>query len=156
MNLVNACKELYELFNTVADVSWNQTSDTFEGSFNINEDEIKIFVRLKQINDINLGIVSFTKNGSYAIEKTSKNSSKIIGAVFNALRSFFRQHQEIDAFLFSAKDAVEKRMSIYNSLAQDIAKTAGAYFYHDNAETIWTFTVVSRKPIDLSLITEVN
>lgn len=126
MKLFEVC--INEVFDTKVPVeNWRQQGNNIIGNINIDNEQFQIIIEVQhytfQNNNFNFLNVAFTKivNGkpSQVLTITSKNSTKILGAIYNAIADKIKElsiDYEIDAIVFVARDNVDKRMSVYNRM----------------------------------------
>lgn len=123
---------LDEVFDTKIPVNGWKTGEDNQliGTIKIDSETYEIYIEPGTyiINDKTYSFlnVAFAKiiNGkpTSELQFTSKNISKIVGAIRNALLLEIKKYQT-DAIVFIANDNVEKRMKLYNKLV--ISKLSG-------------------------------
>lgn len=153
MNLIDTSWELlniWEAFNTVAPVDWTSDGSNTIGTFTFDGDDICITISRSLVFRKVVGRVDFSRNGEFKLVASSRNASKLFGIIYNAFREKFKQLKDIDSFVFSAKDDIERRMYIYNWLGTSIAKENSCFFYRNVQGTVWTFSLLSREAFDVT------
>ena len=122
---------LAEVYNTKIPVdNWFRDGNSNFGFIDISGEKFKIIIEelnysfnSKTFNFLN---VAFSKivNGieTQNLTASSKNPSKILGAIFNAIADKLANidSSNIDAIVFVARDNVNKRMSIYNRMSSNL------------------------------------
>jgi prophage DNA circulation protein len=130
MKLFELC--INEVFDTKVPVdNWIKKGDSIIGNIVIDHEQFQIIVELQHYKfnneSFNFLNIAFAKmvNGipSQLLTITSKNSSKILGAIFNAVSEKTKELSDlfnIKAIVFVARDNVSKRMSVYNRMASNM------------------------------------
>lgn len=123
---------LNEVFDTKIPVeNWKIVDNTIIGALIIDNEQFNIILEVQTFNFNNINFnflnVAFAKivNGksTQELSLTSKNSSKILGAIFNAISDKIKElssQYDIDAVVLVARDNVNKRMSLYNKMASNM------------------------------------
>lgn len=90
-------------------------------------------LELEDVNFINVAFALLDENGNFSTKTTFANisPSKIIGAVVNAILQYINKHAP-DIVLFMAHEQVDKRMRIYNFLAQHLGSSYGTFHTNIN------------------------
>lgn len=118
---------LNEVLNTVIPPDkWEQRDEVLVGTLIIDSDSYEIYLEpiTYTVDDKTFDVinVAFAKivNGKASRKLTlnNKSSSKILGAIINALYDKIKQFK-YDAIVFIARDNVEKRMTLYNRIARN-------------------------------------
>jgi hypothetical protein len=118
--------DLHEVLNTTLDdEAWEQKGDKEVGTGVLEGETYKIYLEPgtypAQDQVYRFINVAFQKivNGepTEELQWNSKNASKVVGAISNALLKRVQLY-DYDAVIFIASDNVDKRMSIYNKIAE--------------------------------------
>lgn len=119
-------EDLGESLNTRFDAeNWHREDEVDVGSGLLGDEEFKIMIHPQSYSfddhQYKFANVSFTKivdgQESEELQLTSKNASKIIGAVTHAIQDRIKLY-DLDAIVFIAQDHIEKRMRLYNIIAR--------------------------------------
>jgi hypothetical protein len=126
---------LNEVFDTKIPIeNWIHLPDADIGQITIDNEQFQIVIEQNHYSfdgrTINFLNIAFEKidNGqpSQQLVLTSKNSSKILGAIMNSAVDAVKRYN-VDAVVFVANDNVEKRMRVYNKLASNILSPFQVY-----------------------------
>lgn len=121
-----------EVFDTKIPVeSWKIVGNTITGDLIIDTEQFNIILEIQTFtfnnNTFDFLNVAFAKivNGKPTQDLiiTSKNSSKLLGAIFNAISDKIKElsaQYDVDAVVLVARDNVDKRMSLYNKIASNM------------------------------------
>lgn len=127
-----------EIFNTKADIIWNQTSSGYRGTFTLDDHTYVIHgddytLQLPSNPEVSLPDVGFTikteSGESWKPSNLNKNAAKILGIVKNGIHELI-QRIKPDIILFGAhykNEDAQTRISIYTRIAKMIAKPNGWY-----------------------------
>lgn len=115
-------EDLHESMNTKIPVdSWKQEGNELHGFIEIDSEIFRIELQpitYQEYNAINVGFSKIVDDHpTQEIIVTSKNASKVIGAVANAIMDKLNEFT-YDAIVFIAASAVDQRMRIYNIVAK--------------------------------------
>lgn len=120
---------LNEIFDTKIPVEqWRRDGYREIGIIHIDGEEFHIILEErhytfqdKTLNFINTAFAKIV-NGrrSQRLVVSSKNASRILGAIYNAVIGKINPRNDIDAIVFVARDNVAKRMSLYNQMTSNM------------------------------------
>lgn len=123
--------QIDEVFNTKIPIDqWETDGATKIGILTINDQQFRILLELRTYKQFTFINVAFERFDSTLQQWTTdatfdnKSASKIIGAIMNGAIPELKKY-ECDAVIFFARDNIDKRMRIYNSIARLYMKDFG-------------------------------
>lgn len=137
---VNDIINVNEVFDTKIPVeNWIKKGNSIIGNMFIENEQFHVIIELqhynfnnKQFNFLNIAFAKILENGepTQLLSLTNKNSSKILGVIYNALSSKIKELSnklDIKAITFVARDNVDKRMSLYNRMTSNLFNPFTSY-----------------------------
>lgn len=124
--------QLDEVYNTKIPVErWTTNDNSVVGDIIIDGERFQIMIELlhysfnsNRFSFLNIAFAKIISGApSQELTITSKNASKILGAIFNAASDKVKElsnQYDIKAIVFVARDNVEKRMSVYNKMTSNL------------------------------------
>lgn len=151
---------LNEVFDTKIPVEhWIRMPGVDIGKITIDNEQFQIIVEQNHYSfdnhTINFLNVAFEKivdgQPSQQLVLTSKNSSKILGAVMNAASDAVNRY-DVDAIVFVATDNTEQRMRVYNKMVSNLLSPFRTYKQNINLPNGGKMTLLLKDRIDKQLM----
>ena len=152
--------DLGEAFNTRCPTNWTIDSNGNSiGTFELNNYQYRILLQRVTIHDLIIANIAFylwdqqTNQWTTIPTMDSKYASQVIGAVVNAIHDKIASMQ-FDAIVFAATTLSDKRMRIYNAIANRYVKHFGNIIENVPGPDNSLFTIVCTKQVSQNFTNE--